>query len=64
MPIFEYACQKCGKVFEKLILGKAGVELACPSCGSKRVEQQISAFATTTAATKPSAAAACATGSG
>lgn len=63
MPIFEYTCRKCGKVFEKLILGKSSVELVCPECGSKRVAQKFSAFATTTGASKSSAAA-CSTGSG
>jgi putative FmdB family regulatory protein len=63
MPIFEYACRKCGKVFEKLILGKDRLDLVCPACGSRRVKQKFSAFATATAASKPSASA-CATGSG
>ncbi|MBZ5544535.1 MAG: zinc ribbon domain-containing protein [Acidobacteriia bacterium] len=63
MPIFEYACQKCGKVFEKLILGKSSVELVCPDCGSKRVEQKLSAFATARGSAHSSAAS-CATGSG
>jgi putative FmdB family regulatory protein len=63
MPIFEYACQKCGKVFEKLILGKSSGEPVCPHCGSKHVEQKFSAFATATGAAKSSAAA-CSTGSG
>lgn len=44
MPIFEYACGKCGKVFEKLILGKTQQELVCPDCGSKQVEQKFSTF--------------------
>ncbi len=63
MPIFEYACQKCGKVFEKLILGKSSGELVCPECGSKQVVQKFSAFATATGTAKSSAAA-CATSSG
>lgn len=63
MPIFEYACRKCGKVFEKLILGKNSVELVCPDCGSKRVEQKFSAFATATASSKSSVSS-CASGSG
>ena len=63
MPIFEYACQKCGKLFEKLILGKRSGELVCPDCGSNRVERKLSAFATATGAAKSSAAA-CGTGSG
>jgi putative FmdB family regulatory protein len=63
MPIFEYTCRKCGKLFEKLILGKSSVEPVCPECGSKRVERKFSAFATATGVAQSSAAA-CATGSG
>ncbi len=63
MPIFEYACQKCGKVFEKLVLGKSTAELLCPDCGSKRVEQKFSAFATATTAARTSTSS-CASGGG
>jgi putative FmdB family regulatory protein len=52
MPIFEYACGKCGKVFEKLILGKSQEALACPDCGSKRVEQKFSTFSSGSAGTR------------
>ncbi|MBZ5516672.1 MAG: zinc ribbon domain-containing protein [Acidobacteriia bacterium] len=63
MPIFEYACQECGKVFEKLVLGKSSSDLACPHCGSRSVEQKFSAFATAAATPKPSGAS-CASASG
>lgn len=32
MPIFEYECSACGRVFEELTLRQ--VELTCPDCGS------------------------------
>ena len=51
MPIFEYACGKCGKVFEKLILGKSQEPLVCPDCGSKQVEQKFSTFSSSSAGT-------------
>jgi putative FmdB family regulatory protein len=51
MPIFEYVCGKCGKVFEKLILGKTQEEPACPNCGSKQVEQKFSTFSSSSAGT-------------
>jgi putative FmdB family regulatory protein len=44
MPIFEYVCGKCGKLFEKLILGRSQESPACPHCGSKQVEQKFSTF--------------------
>ncbi|HVA01992.1 MAG TPA: zinc ribbon domain-containing protein [Terriglobia bacterium] len=53
MPIFEYACHKCGKVFEKLVLGKKPEVTKCPHCGSPRTEQQFSSFATSGASAKP-----------
>ena len=58
MPIFEYTCGKCGKAFEKLILGKNGGEIVCPGCGSKKTEKMFSAFATASGA-RSSAGASC-----
>lgn len=56
MPIFEYTCRKCGKVFEKLILGRSDSEIVCPECGSAKTEQMFSAFATAGAPAKSSGA--------
>ncbi len=40
MPIYEYRCQKCKKVFEKIQrVGEGGEDLACPHCGKKKVEK-------------------------
>jgi putative FmdB family regulatory protein len=33
MPIYEYYCSKCEKIFEELILG-APKGIKCPSCGN------------------------------
>jgi putative FmdB family regulatory protein len=44
MPIFEYECKKCGKLFEELVM-KEGVEVRCPCCGSTSLDKLISAFA-------------------
>jgi putative FmdB family regulatory protein len=43
MPIFEYLCDDCGTKFEKLVRNGA-TELNCPSCGQKRLTQQLSVF--------------------
>lgn len=32
MPMYEYKCQKCGKVFEQIVKG-AHVDVKCPDCG-------------------------------
>ncbi len=47
MPIFEFDCITCGKPFEKLVRNSnLPIEnIACPSCGSKRVLKKLSTFA-------------------
>lgn len=34
MPIFEYKCDKCEKVFEEIVFGD-GEDMQCPTCGAK-----------------------------
>ena len=54
MPTYEFRCQKCKKVFQ-LTYSISQYERAkkarikCSSCGSSRVEPQISAFQVQTA---------------
>jgi putative FmdB family regulatory protein len=64
MPIFEYTCSKCGRTFEKLVLGRNQEAPACPYCGEKKVEQQFSTFASATAGAKSSRAACAPSGGG
>ena len=40
MPLYEYACGGCGEQFELLV--RSGEEPACPDCGSKKLEKQLS----------------------
>jgi putative FmdB family regulatory protein len=42
MPIYEYKCQDCQKIFEKLTFKEEEIE--CPFCGSKNVIKLISIF--------------------
>ncbi|HTN52264.1 MAG TPA: zinc ribbon domain-containing protein [Anaeromyxobacter sp.] len=43
MPIYEYACAACGKVFEELIVRRSDeAEVACPGCGRREVARQMS----------------------
>lgn len=46
MPLYEFECKKCKKIFTVALSlkdhEKGGV--ACPGCGSKEVEQLISPF--------------------
>jgi putative FmdB family regulatory protein len=43
MPIYEYACTPCGKVFEELILRRSDeAGLICPDCRSSEVARVMS----------------------
>ncbi len=43
MPIYEYACTSCGKVFEAFILRQSDAsEVACPACQAREVSRQMS----------------------
>ncbi len=42
MPIYEYKCQDCGAIFEKLIYKEEDVK--CFICGGKNVKKLISLF--------------------
>jgi putative FmdB family regulatory protein len=47
VPIYEFSCEACGEVFERLV--DAGTESAeCPSCGAAGAGRRFSAFAVTT----------------
>jgi putative FmdB family regulatory protein len=45
MPIFEYKCGKCGRISEFLEPHDSKQLKACPHCGSRKLERQISTFA-------------------
>ena len=46
MPLYEYQCCSCGKMFEMLRRMKdADADLECPHCHSNKVERQFSTFA-------------------
>lgn len=43
MPIYEYACRACGKVFEAFLFRRTDeAEVACPDCATREVERVIS----------------------
>ncbi|MBM4307087.1 MAG: zinc ribbon domain-containing protein [Deltaproteobacteria bacterium] len=45
MPIYEYRCQKCGEIFEKIQKVNEGAEsIACPYCGEWEPEKLLSPF--------------------
>jgi len=45
MPIFEFVCQDCEKLFEELIFGFNTDDVVCPTCGSEHVRKKMSTFA-------------------
>ena len=44
MPIYEYACHKCGHQFETLV--RSSTVPDCPNCRSTDLEKKLSVFAT------------------
>ncbi|MCU0610725.1 MAG: zinc ribbon domain-containing protein [Candidatus Eisenbacteria bacterium] len=50
MPTYEFHCTACGKEFTTILsISARGEEsIACPHCGSKRVEQQYTAVSVKT----------------
>lgn len=51
MPIYEYACAKCGHQFEALVRPKDDAP-QCPECGAKKLERLISNFAVDSESTR------------
>ena len=52
MPIYEYKCDACSHGFSVLTLSSTkAAEATCPSCGSRDLTKQISAFACSPSAT-------------
>jgi len=45
MPLLEYECQKCGKIFEELVFTSRipDEEITCPHCGYNKAKKMISA---------------------
>jgi len=69
MPLFEFVCTDCEQPFEELVLSASSVDgVICPTCGSPKVQKQISTFASrisggSSFSLGSSSAASCSTGS-
>ncbi len=45
MPIYEYECKKCGKIFEIYQrLSEKSEDLKCPVCGEPKPVKRVSSF--------------------
>lgn len=57
MPIYEFACPKCRRIFSFLAkrVNPEGAP-ACPKCGNKKMSKQLSRFAMTRGLKEPAAA--------
>ena len=46
MPVYDYICNDCQKVFETFLTLEEHDQdkISCPHCGSKNVEQEAAAF--------------------
>ncbi len=57
MPIYEFACPKCRKIYSFLSKRINPDRLpACPKCGNKKLRKQMSSFAFTKGVAEPAAA--------
>jgi putative FmdB family regulatory protein len=55
MPIYEYRCRKCGKIFEKIQkVNEGGESLKCPYCGGQKPEKVLSSFSSSKGETSAS----------
>lgn len=56
MPIYEFACPKCRKIFSFLSKRMKPDRLpTCPKCGNKKLEKQVSRFAMVKGVAEPKA---------
>src|ERR1043166_5627446 len=56
MPIYEFACPKCRKIFSFLSKRVNPDRLpVCPKCGNKNLEKQVSRFAMSRGLAEPAA---------
>jgi putative FmdB family regulatory protein len=46
MPLYGFICDECSKDFEELVMSSSKAdEVKCPTCGSRKVQRQLSLVA-------------------
>ena len=64
MPIYEFKCKKCGKVFEYLLFKTDDNHAPCPSCGADNAERILSIFSSVSSSSGVPAASSCGSSGG
>ncbi len=65
MPMYEYRCVDCGRVFEMLrSFSNADRDLKCPVCDSEDIQRLLSSFATAGGSTSGAPGGGCGSGGG
>lgn len=65
MPLYGFICDECSSDFEELVMSSNKADdVSCPSCGSRRVQRQLSLVAGLSASSGSGSSAACSTGGG
>ena len=54
MPLYEYICESCGEASE-LLVANHRVNPACPKCGLRKLQRQLSTFAAHSGSSRPCA---------
>lgn len=44
MPVYEYKCENCNHIFEKLVFASDSEGIECPKCDGIRVKRLISSI--------------------
>ncbi len=46
MPLYGFICDDCTEIFEELVMSAGKMDdVACPTCGSRKVQRQLSLVA-------------------
>jgi len=65
MPLYGFICDDCQDDFEELVMSSSKIDdVLCPSCGSRKVQRQLSLVAGLNSSPGGSTNAACSTGGG
>ncbi len=63
MPIYEFLCKDCGKVFEEICFSRQEIEsVRCPHCQSAKVSKLFAPFAQKRSPSKTGLGASCSLG--